>query len=279
MMEFRHIHHVDSATIAALHHGYRPVFVLTTGRSGSKWVVELLSGAPSLAPFHEPRPALMHLARFAHERRGEPALLAPIIDAVRTEMVLEAMIRGRVYVESNQCLAFFAPALDRVFSSCRFVHLLRHPGDFARSAIRKGWYRNDSIWEANRPRMGDEAAWSRLDPIEKLGWLWAETNRFVSGFLEVLAPGRALTCRLEDLTASPERAQELFAFCGAEPPSMDRIRALQAQRSNELRIDSNEPPTMRKVASYPAYPDWPEAEKEKLRFFAATAARRFGYAP
>lgn len=45
------IHHVDQETIAEMFKSYAPVFVLSTGRAGSKFIVELLHLSPSWARF------------------------------------------------------------------------------------------------------------------------------------------------------------------------------------------------------------------------------------
>lgn len=174
--KFRMIHQVDQAGAADLFNRYRPVFILSPGRSGSKFIAELLNLSPALSAFHEPRPALQYCANFAFLHRGETPLLAKMIEAARFELMLDTFIKGRTYVESNQCLTFFAPAIAGLFRGAKFVRLTRHPGDFVASAARKGWYRNDTIWEAGRPKPADEKRWESWSQTEKLAWLWDTTT-------------------------------------------------------------------------------------------------------
>ena len=129
-MKFSMIHHVDQATINRMHEVYTPVFVLTTGRTGSRLLVELLNCSPGLVAFHEPRPTLQYFSDFAFHHQNEGELLRHMVAAARMESVLEVMIRDEKYVESNQCMTFFAPALNDLFPNARFIHLVRHPGDF-----------------------------------------------------------------------------------------------------------------------------------------------------
>lgn len=277
MKNFRMIHHVDQGTIDEMYGRYRPVFVLTSGRSGSKLVAELLNLAPEIHAQHEPRPTLQYFSDFACRRQAEAGLLESLIDAARMEMVLEAMIRGKTYVESNQCLAFFAPALARRFAGARFVHLLRHPGDFVASAVRKGWHRNDSIWEAGRVRLHDEARWASMDQVQRLAWLWDFTHRALGDFLAGLEEERGLTCRLEDLVGNVDHARALFAFCGAVLPDAHAVRGMLGRRVNTLRLDADEPENMKKDPHFPSFPDWPAADREKVRRACAETAARFGY--
>lgn len=277
MKEFRMIHHVDQATIDEMYGGYRPVFVLTSGRSGSKLVVELLSLAPEIHALHEPRPTLQYFSDFASRRQADAGLLESLIDAARMEMVLEAMIRRKIYVESNQCLTFFAPALARRFAGARFVHLLRHPGDFVASAVRKGWHRNDSIWEAGRVRLHDEPRWAAMDQVQRLAWLWDFTHRAIGDFLAGLGEERGWVLRLEDLVGGVDHARALFAFCGATPPDANAVRSVLGRRVNTLRVEADEPQNMKKDPHFPPFREWPATDREKVRLACAETAARHGY--
>lgn len=277
MTRFRIIDHADRATIAAMFRSYAPVFILSTGRAGSMFVAELLALASRLVAVHEPRPTLEYHSGFALRNQGRAEVLDRMIEAARMETILEAFIAGRIYVESNQCLTFFAPSLVRLFASAKFVHLVRHPGDFVASAARKGWYENDSLWEAGRARPLDEPAWNGWGRIERLGWLWDFTNRYIRDVLSGLPASRTMVCRFEDLLADDAVVRALFAFCGADVPAPDRIRMVRSRPVSVLRIDPDEPPGMKKDPGFPAFRDWPAADKETLRGRAGETARLFGY--
>jgi len=277
MKKFRILHHVDRATIAEMVERYAPVFVLSTGRSGSKFIVELLNLSPLMRAFHEPRPTLQYFSDFASRHQDQPEVLRGMIEAARMELVLETFIHGKIFVESNQCLAFFAPALSGLFRSVKFIHLVRHPGDFVASAVRKGWHKNDSIWEAGRVKLADECRWNAMDQVERLGWLWAYTNRFIRDFLSTLPGEQALTCRLEDLLTCTRQVQSLFSFCGSGLPDMERLREVQGRPVNRLWVGADEPDNMKKDPGFPAYDDWPEERKRVLWDMVNETAGGFGY--
>ena len=277
MKRFRIVHHADRETIAEMYEHGAPVFILSTGRAGSKFVAELLDLAPELRAFHEPRPTLEHFSDFAHRNQARPEILRRMIDVARMETILETSIQGRIYVESNQCLTFFAPSLAELFRSSKFVHLVRHPGDFVVSAARKGWHRNDTIWEEGRVKNPDPSRWAGMDQIERLGWLWDFTNRYIRDFLASLPAARSMTCRLEELASDSGRIEALFAFCGGTEPRRGDAKRLQKSRVNALRIDPDEPPNMKKDPDFPAYEDWSEKDKAKLRRLAGEMSGLYGY--
>lgn len=276
-VKFKMIHHVDQATIERMYREYSPVFVLSTGRSGSKFLANLLAHAPNVAAFHEPRPTLQYFSDYAFHHQEEKEILTNMIDAARMESILEIFIKDKIYVESNQCLSFFAPVIAERFKESRFVHVVRHPGDFVRSAVRKGWHRNDSIWEAGRVKIADNDRWDPMDQIEKLAWVWETTNRFIDSFKEGLSSSRSLTLTFEELVSDVEAAARLLEFTGGGAIDPVKIREMQSARVNELYIHPGEPPNMKKVVDFPRYADWDGEMKAKLVRIAADLASTYSY--
>ncbi len=277
MTTFRIIHHVDQANIDRMYRDYAPVFVLSTGRSGSKFIAALLNGSTNAAAFHEPPPTLQYFSHYAYHHQWEEEILTRMVDAARMEFIMETFIKDKIYIESNQCLTFFAPMLAKLFKSAKFVHLLRHPGDFVRSAVRKGWHRNDSIWESGRVKAADKEQWSKVDHIERLSWLWQATNAYIEDFRKSLQPGRSAAFKFEDLTRGAGEVERLLEFTGAEAIAKGKIEAVQGNRINELHIHPGEPPTMKKVADYPPYREWDEERQGKLKKYCAELAAHYGY--
>ena len=275
--KFRMIHHVDQATIDRMYGEYSPVFVLTTGRTGSRLLVEMVNLSVGLSAFHEPRPTLQYFSNFAYHHQNEGKLLRHMVAASRMESILDVMIRDRIYVESNQCLTFFAPALIDLFPNARFIHLVRHPGDFVRSAWRKGWHRNDSIWESGRVRMADEGAWEKMDLVEKLAWVWAATNGFIETFISGIGSERIFRIRMEDLIRYDEAGCKLAEFCGGGPPDPDEVARLRGLTVNSLKIGENEPPNMRKRTDFLHYQAWTDSMRKCLDRQCGNLSEKYGY--
>jgi len=274
---FRMIAHVDRATLAEMYREYSPVFILSTGRAGSRFLALLSDCTPNVTAFHEPRPTFQYFSDYAFHHQREEEILTNMIDAGRMESILEVFIKGNIYVESNQCLTFFAPVISKLYEKSKFVHVVRHPGDFVRSAIRKGWHKNDSIWEAGRVKAADRARWDKMDQIQRLSWVWETTNRFIHAFMNRLTPGRGLTKRFEDLVNDTGEIRELLAFMGAGSIETAKIKEMQAKRVNELHIHAGEPPNMKKVSDFPPYREWDEEMKDKLKAITRALAKQYNY--
>jgi hypothetical protein len=276
-INFKMIHHVDQKTIDEMYHAYSPVFVLSTGRSGSKLIVSLLNLSDNVTAHHEPRPTLEYFSDYAFHHQQEEKILSNMIDAARMESILEVFIKNRIYVESNQCLTFFAPVIAGLFKKSKFVHLVRHPGDFVRSAVRKGWHKNDSIWESGRVKMKDKNQWAQMDQIERLSWLWMTTNQFIEDFKTQVHKSRAFTLKFEDLVQKEKTVKKLLKFIGGYYIAPEIIKQTQRTKINELHIHPNEPPTMKKVVDFPLYNHWDVETKNKLAGIIKDTPLRYGY--
>ncbi len=276
-MKFEMIHHADQKTIDAMYNEYSPVFILSTGRCGTKFLPVLLNHSSNVAAFHEPPPILEYFSHYAYHRQGDIEVLTRMIDAAKMEAILSVYIKDKIYIESNQCLTFFGPALAGLFKKSKFVHLVRHPGDFIRSAVRKGWHKNDTIWESGRVKSQDSVQWNEMDQVERLSWVWAATNSFIDGFASKLEPGRYERFKIEDLVSGVDSMTRLIRFTGAEAIPAEKIRQIQGERINELYIGPSEPPNMKKVLHFPCYSDWDRDLKEKLFRYAGALANLYGY--
>jgi hypothetical protein len=271
------IHHVDQKTIDLMYRSYSPIFILSTGRSGSKFLTSLLNLSNNIKAFHEPKPSLQYFSDFAFHNQEEKVILTKMIDAARMELILDIFIKEKIFVESNQCLTFFAPAIRDLFEKSKFVHLVRHPGDFVRSGVRKGWHRNDTIWESGRVQMKNKLEWNVMDQIERLVWVWQVTTDFIEKFKKTIEADRIITFRIEDLFNKTRYADHLLNFVGANKIPAEKIQEIQNTKINELRIFQNETPNMKKISNFPKYENWDNNIKKKVKRYTEAQAKLFGY--
>lgn len=275
---FDNFHHITQETINNMFEHYAPVFTLTSGRSGSKLLDHIFSHCDDVLSYHEASPTLQYYVNYAFHNQDKQDVLKMIFETSRMELILDAYNQKKIFLESNQCLTFYAPVIKTVFNNAKFIHLIRHPGSFIRSALMKGWYVNDTIWESGRLRILDNKLWEALSQIEKLAWLWRETNHYISRFFQSINPAQGLMLKLEDLVADKAVFQKAISFTGTHSKwSGDKIEMLQNLRINTIKIESNEPPNMHKICTYPMYQDWKDKDKKAMAKIAGPLAVHYGY--
>ena len=246
-----------------------PIFFLSTGRCGTALLSSIFERIPHVACYHSPVPELVYSARLAYENgsRNFEAYREAIL-AARFESVADSAIRGKRYVETSCRTTFFAPHLYELFPRSRFVHLVRHPGAFVRSAVLRGYYGGgyDDIGRI-RPRDGLAAEkWSAMTEVERSAWLWNETNLFIERFKHSCNPERILTVRAEEVFTDPKATLRILEYCDIERPSSARIAKWTARRVNAAEH----------TAALPSYELWDEPRKEELRRWASGAVL-YGY--
>jgi hypothetical protein len=202
---------------------------------------------------HNDYPELIRHSRLAYERyEKEPKVFQEVIRATRDGYILDAYNRGQTYVETNNRITFFAYAIRGVYPNARYIHLVRHPGNFVRSGLRRGWY-NRQRHDVGRIRHTDSEQWAEMSDIEKIAWLWNETNQYVEGFLSTLKSGQFLQIRAEDMWSDVEVSVEICEFVGAKV-SHRNIALMLERKVNRQRI-----------GSMPAYEQWDREQKSDLR--------------
>ncbi|WP_164510867.1 sulfotransferase [Nonlabens xiamenensis] len=274
---FQQIHHVSSEFLNQFYANYEPVFVLNTGRSGSAFIQRIFKNYSEIDAHHEAFPNLFLLSDYALFNQDKHETLQMIFESARIELMLQSSIQNKIYLESNQCLVFYIHQIKSLFPKAKFVHLTRHPGDFIRSAIMKGWHRNDTVWEMGRIKNPDRSVWESYSQIEKLAWVWNATHDFIEEFKKDHLPC-FLTLKLEDLTKDLTVLKSLFQFIGINNHLTDKeLIALSNKRVNKVTITGNEPRNMFKLSNYPEYQAWKENEKQEMINLVENLSGKYNY--
>lgn len=222
--------------------GTAVVVIVSSGRSGTKMLADLLSAIPGTEVLHE-----------YHCTTVQPIGVLYYQGLVTTEEAAD-VLRGlhgsavrytdaTVWGDSSNKLSWLIEPLLEVFPDARFVHLLRDGRRVVSSFLHK---LGDEIFddrstailmdalESGRrdlypppdkkfwwtpPRLGTED-WVRFrsfTQFERICFQWAEVNRRILQGLELVPSDRQLTVRLEDLVARSGELDRLLLFLGLRP--------------------------------------------------------------
>lgn len=242
-----------------------PIFVLSTGRCGTKWLTELLRQDPHIRVNHSDYPELIRHSRLAYEQYSEqPCMFQEIIRATRDGYILDAYRRNQIYVETNNRITFFADAIRAVYPKARFVHLVRHPGDFVRSGLRRDWYKGESHDIGRIRNISNPALWDTMTDIEKIAWLWNETNQYIETFLKTIEPETFVQAKAENMFTDTQMVKTIIDFIGAKLGSHS-IETMLAKKVNQQMVGHVVP-----------YEQWSTKEKKQLERYTPLV-ERYGY--
>lgn len=251
----------------------RPVFFLSTGRTGTKWFADLFSGDREIKAFHAPSPDLAAQNIFAYGLQQDQQLgqdrvneiLGHIFLAGRETYFRYSYKSVRRYLETNNHITFFAFAIAGLLPKARFIHIYRHPGDFVSSGMKRNWYigKGKELRQITPVTDPDKAAWPSYSPVRKISWLWMETNSYIETFKKSLPSERVFTFDFSSMTFDSLKEMMLYTESRI---SENQIRKKITRRLNDQQYQSSE-----------RYVNWPDEERLALAQICGPLAQKYGY--
>jgi hypothetical protein len=213
-------------------HDARVLFVLSTGRCGTRSLWKLLSLSPDISAHHEPKPK-------ADLRARQLGWLAPIwvspwnvptpIDAARAKRIRSAQEWGLIYAETAWDLTAYAYRLEAEFPKAKFIFLHRHPREWMLSWL------NERVFETIKSpyTIHDFIANPKIagsEPQVRTAWWWEHVNNFSLKFYR--QSDRCMRMSCESLWSDHDVAVGIFKFLGASVPSKAEIEGWATQKYN-----------------------------------------------
>mgnify|MGYP000512911321 CR=1 FL=1 len=155
-------------------------FILSIGRSGTKWLANLLNKDPKALVVHEPFvETIPHQKAFWSSKEAERYILK----FRRKEIYLRIRnLKISVYGEVNSYLRRHCEALKKVFPNAIILHLVRD----GRAVVRSMYSRETMLPNAYdtkyiHPKPNDPyyRKWKKMTRFEKLCWYWTVENEYL----------------------------------------------------------------------------------------------------
>lgn len=212
-----------------------PVFVVGTGRCGTKTLAHLFKQLTGVHSVHEPEPALVRVASF--RMGGNEYNVQRTLAHARKESVDQ----NTHYFESSLWNTWLISDYLELWPQAKFVWLSRFPLSWARSAYRRGWYHPDSeehvgAYSYLRPYPASGFP-QDVDRWFKLGYMW---QRYTKHIVSTLSRSGAPWIQLDvgDLNKL-EVVNSLVSWCGFPGEIVDLTRENTASERitlEEIRV-------------------------------------------
>ena len=238
------------------------VFVVSTARSGSKWLASIAEAATPCRAVHEF--TLNHRMdgdELVAEKRTHAGFTALQRDArAAAGLILQARnyvdsLATQDFLECNVYLTHFLPQLRVAFPEAAIVELHRHPKDVVRSLLNREWYDTP---EDDRHPAADDPRWESASQLERACLYVVAGHELASRFAQQRVA-------LERLSASPDALRELFASLGLA------FYPLLAEPIFATRINANT------QAAVPEYEAWAPADQDAFARICGPLLAELGY--
>lgn len=232
------------------------VFVLSSGRSGTLWLKELLSSIDKTNSFHEP--GGVHDRRaFTESYRDEKKARQYIFN--KRPWRPEDHNDDSVYYEVNSYLRYHASALQEK-SNSYLVHLVRNPKSVIHSHRPRPIYTVDDNIKIT-PKKDDPFydVWDQFNRFEKICWNWWNANKYLKDNIP-------RTTRLEDLNRSYKAFEKSLLKPFLNGNYKDKW---QKYRNNKMHETSEN--------NFPPPEDWSHRQKKSFEQICGPLAEELGY--
>jgi len=203
-----------------------PVFVVGSGRCGTRMIKKLLAGVEHIEARHE-------YVRNAYQRESAMYYMGKLSYELMAEKLLDIYVpaiyysKADFFLDSSQHLCWCVDVLADIFPTAKFVHLVRDGRKVVSSFFHKLNIFDDygakvlRDWMEGReevPPPLTENFWQVLPPkhcdmFQRICWHWVRSNEDIMNSLDNLIPrDRKLFIRLEDLATSEKVMTDFLSF-------------------------------------------------------------------
>jgi len=177
-------------------------FIISTGRTGTKFFAKFLNQFGNVYATHEPSPDFLGLA--IDYVRGEVSKKEVIKRIEQDRRALCKDIKRKqanVYVESNNRLFSLIDPLRDVFNDYKIIHIIRDGRDYVRSGMSREWYtKKDKYPRLKATYFSNDLyydKWDTMSRFEKICWRWQKKDGFILDSIK--DDPNSITVKFEDI--------------------------------------------------------------------------------
>ncbi|MGM0441608.1 MAG: sulfotransferase [Elusimicrobiota bacterium] len=177
-------------------------FLVSTGRTGTKFLARFFNKYSDTYALHEPRPDFLKEGiDFARGKLKEDRL-KKILSGNRQALFKKIKrLKSEHYVESNNRLFSMLEPLKDIYPGARVVHIVRDGRDYVRSGMSRAWYKKQDTTYRLRadffPKDPYYEKWDEMSRFQKICWRWQKKDGFIYRSLKNI--NNAITVKYEEI--------------------------------------------------------------------------------
>ncbi|ADL13648.1 sulfotransferase [Acetohalobium arabaticum] len=184
--------------------GIDKYFIISTGRTGTKFFAKFLDEFSDIYSIHEPEPdsTLVRLAIDYARRKISKQNAIEKVEQIRRAMCKDVKRKkASSYIESNNRLFSLIPVLREVFEDIKIIHIVRDGRDYVRSGMSRDWYvEEDDAYRLQANYFEEDKyynQWTNMTRFEKISWMWQKKDKFI--YRSVKKADDSITVKFEDI--------------------------------------------------------------------------------
>lgn len=166
------------------------IFIVSTGRTGTEFLANFFNeNFKQTIAYHEPAPDLFDLGVDSVRKKKSERKIFNCLKRARFPLI-RSLGKNTIYVESNNNLVLLLPTLIKAFPKAKFVHVIRNPKSYVRSAYSKSHGKAKyTLFGESDPRKRLTAKddindpfysqWDHFSQFQKVCWHWHKYNLMI----------------------------------------------------------------------------------------------------
>ena len=238
-------------------------FVVSTGRTGTKWIAEVLNLNKDALVEHEPIPVETWAYKAAV---GNLIVAEKYIRKFRLKEIYLRVARQhpdlKIYGEVNGMLRRHIESILKHIPEVKLIHLVRDGRDVVRSIMSRRTYsgKHPVFYDFQPPKIDEYSGrWNDLSEFEKVCWIWQWENKYMREHIDLYA-------RFEDIISS----YALFRNQILEPLSLELEETV-------WQATVQRPKNVTKRYGLGKWEDWTIEQKEQFIHICGKEMQEYGY--
>jgi hypothetical protein len=260
---------VRARSITKLKPAKSSVFILSTGRTGTKFLADVTNQLPGIDARHEPKPTLVLQAWTSAFLEGKVSddYMRSVLYGKRHKLLKDVDVD--IYIESNHFIDGFVTHLNDVFENPTIIHIVRDPRDFITSMINRG---NDSGLKLLINKYVPYWAYApagvkrhKMTALQREAEHWQAMNRVLSEYGK--SHDNYHFYKFEDVFSAdkPKLLKDLYKKMGLSDKQIAQLDMDRAEKNKS------------RIAAMPAWQEWSAADRKQVQAICGDLMATYGY--
>lgn len=247
-------------------------FLISTGRTGTRFLANFLNLFEINYAVHEPLPNLLAEGNdFARNRISAEEIKKKYLAG--RQIYFKEILKNRQikkYIESNNRLYSFIPVIRELYPESKFIHVVRDGRDVVRSGMSRHFYtKQDKTYRISADLIPDDPyfeKWNNMDQFEKICWWWQKKDSMI--FNDTYSFEDSILIKFEEIFNQRDGypgIKRILSFLNIENVSDDFIKS-KIKKVNET-----------KSFAVDHWKNWDEDKLKKFDTIAGNHMRKLGY--
>ncbi len=251
--------------------------IVSTGRTGTKFINGLLAESDSVLSVHELNRRDQEFSFACHKNKISENQFIDYYRSSRRNLIIKNL--NKLLIESNGNLILSTHELINNIKNLRVALIIRDPRDVIKSACNRSFtdkngvirktYEMEKNWQFKAYEVDNfisKEQWMEMSMPVRFMWTWTYRNQYVLKLAEKSDDIEVF--RFEDIFSDSNKMNELVKFISYKKVNLSNE---QIDKRFSIKVNAN------KIEDFPSFENWDEKLKQELKKYCGDLMEKYNY--